>query len=277
MTLLPESSDAAIVGAIEANLYSFGTTQFVKWSRIDVYDEPHLLWFECDVPSPMFNVAHRARLSSSNVDQAITMVKENYARRDLPFVWWVDPSSTPLALSKHLTSAGFVPAGETTGMAVDLAKTIEQETENKKRNPAELEVLPTTDEESLVLFARTMCDGFEIKEKIKEAVVELSLAMGYGAEGPLVNYVGYVDGRSVTTSSLFVDGDIAGIYNVSTLPEARRRGFGAEVTLAPLREAARRGCKVAVLHASAMAVPMYRRLGFKTYCYFHLYLWPPGP
>jgi ribosomal protein S18 acetylase RimI-like enzyme len=277
MTGLPQGTDAAIVEAIEANLYSFGTTQFVKWPRIDVYDEPHLLWFECDVPSPMFNVAHRARLSPSNVDQAITIAKENYARRDLPFVWWVDPSSTPLALSKHLTSAGFVPAGEMTGMAVDLTHAVDHETRNRKRISAELEVLPTTDEDSLALFARTMCDGFEMNEEIKEPIVELSLAMGHGSEGPLINYLGYADGRSVATSSLYVDGDIAGIYNVSTLPEARRRGFGVEVTVAPLREAARQGCGVVVLHASAMAVPMYRRLGFKTYCYFHLYLWPPEP
>jgi ribosomal protein S18 acetylase RimI-like enzyme len=205
------------------------------------------------------------------------MVKEKYARRDLPFVWWVDPSSTPLALSKHLTSAGLVPTGEMTGMAVDPMEAIEQETKNRKRNPAEFEVLPTTDKDSLALFARTMCDGYEMDEKIKEPIVELSLAMGHGAEGPLINYVGYADGRAVATSSLFVDGDIAGIYNVSTLPEARRQGFGTDVTLAPLNEAARRGCKVAVLHASAMAVPMYRRLGFNTYCYFHLYLWSSKP
>ncbi|MFN2276015.1 MAG: GNAT family N-acetyltransferase [Candidatus Promineifilaceae bacterium] len=276
MTPLPEGSSAAVVQAIEANLYSFGITQFGKWSRIDVYDEPHLLWFECDMPSPMFNVAHRARLSRENVEEAIKTVKEHYARRDLPFVWWVDPSSTPLTLSKHLTAAGFLPAGEMTGMAIDLTQNIEPEQVDEKRGSAELEVRPTTDEDSLAVFAHTMCAGFEMKEEIKGPIVELSLAMGYGAEGPLINYVGYSEGRAVATSSLFVDGDTAGIYNVATVPEARRQGFGTKITLAPLREAARQGCKLAVLHASAMAVPMYRRLRFDSYCYFHLYIWPPG-
>jgi ribosomal protein S18 acetylase RimI-like enzyme len=277
MTAVPENPNTTVVQAIEANLYSFGITQFGKWPRIDVYDEPHLLWFECDMPSPMFNVAHRARLSRENVAEAIKTVKERYARRDLSFVWWVDPSSTPLALSKHLTAAGFMPAGEMTGMAVDLAQNIDPEKASEKQAPADLEIRPTTDEDSLAVFAHTMCAGYEMKAATKGPMVELSLAMGYGTEGPLINYVGYADGHAVATSSLFVDGDTAGIYNVATVPGFRHRGFGTKITLAPLREAARRGCKLAVLHASAMAVPMYRRIGFDSYCYFHLYIWPSEP
>ena len=55
---------------------------------------------------------------------------------------------------------------------------------------------------------------------------------------------------------------MAGIYNVSTMPEVRRRGIGTAMTMAPLLEAA--GVVIlAMLHASAMAVPMYQRLGLK--------------
>ena len=263
-----DNSTAAVVEAIEANLYAFGTTQFAKWSRMSVHDEAHLLWFISDIPSPMFNVVQRARLSSDNVDGIITEVQNRYAEQDLPLLWWVGPSSTPLELSRHLTAAGFVPSGETIGMGIDL-----QELDIPKQ-PQNLEIRPTRDRNSLLTFARTMCLGFQLSRTVLEHMIDQVVAMGYGTEGPLINYVGYLDGRPVATSSLYLDSGVAGIYNVSTLPAVRRRGIGTAVTMAPLIEATRRGYRFAILHSSAMAHPMYEQLGFDTYCYFHQYLWP---
>lgn len=265
---IAQDDSTAIVELIEENLYAFGLTQIGKWGRIDVFDEPHLLWFECDVPSPMFNVVHRARMSSGTANATITAVQERYARRNLPFVWWVDPSSTPQALSKYLVSAGFVQIGEMSGMAIDL------QTFSEPPRPAEFEVLPTVDRSSVERFASTMCAGFEMKDSILEPMTELALAMGFGMEEPLFNYLGMYNGRPVSTSSLYITSGVAGIYNVSTIPEMRHLGFGTAVTTAPLLEAIRRGCRLAVLHSSSMAQQMYRRLGFNTYCYFHQYLWP---
>ena len=265
----PGENPEAIVAAIESNLFAFGTTQFVKWPQIEMHDESHVLWFMCDIPSPTFNVVHRARWDTADeAKQAIVALQSSYKARGLPMLWWVGPSSTPLDLSRHLTDLGFVPAGETSGMAIDLRGFV------APKRPAGLTVEMTTDTNSLALFARTMCAGFQLPTSITKPMTDLALAMGSDAEGALVNYLGYYDGRPVATSTLFMSEGVAGIYNVSTLPAARRRGIGAALTVEPLLEAARRGCTLAVLHSSKMALPVYRRLGFATYCYFHEYLWP---
>jgi ribosomal protein S18 acetylase RimI-like enzyme len=67
---------------------------------------------------------------------------------------------------------------------------------------------------------------------------------------------------------------VAGIYGVSTLPEARGRGFGAAITLQALLEARKAGERYAVLFASALGAPVYRKLGLhETPCRIGRYLW----
>jgi predicted acetyltransferase len=70
---------------------------------------------------------------------------------------------------------------------------------------------------------------------------------------------------------------VAGIYNVGTVPEARGKGIGAAMTLAPLLEARARGYRIAILHASDFGYNVYRRLGFQEYCKMHIFAWMGGP
>ena len=70
-------------------------------------------------------------------------------------------------------------------------------------------------------------------------------------------------GRNVATAlSYDHDGD-CGIFNVSTLPWARRRGLGSALTALQLHAAKRRGCTTATLQSTAMAERVYAALGFE--------------
>jgi ribosomal protein S18 acetylase RimI-like enzyme len=72
-----------------------------------------------------------------------------------------------------------------------------------------------------------------------------------------------LDGESVATAMAFeFDGD-CGVYNVSTLEQARRRGLATAVTAALLRDAIARGCVTASLQATPMAEQLYAKLGFR--------------
>lgn len=53
-----------------------------------------------------------------------------------------------------------------------------------------------------------------------------------------------------------------GIFNLSTLPGARGRGYATAVTEVLLREARERGCLTASLQSTPLAEPLYARLGF---------------
>jgi hypothetical protein len=80
-------------------------------------------------------------------------------------------------------------------------------------------------------------------------------------------------GGPVGTVQLFSSAGVAGIYNVTCLPDARWQGNGAAVTWAALVEAPRLSYGLGVLQASSRGYDVYRRLGFRDYGKLNVYLW----
>jgi len=116
------------------------------------------------------------------------------------------------------------------------------------------------------------CDG--MSEEIVRAMNQRMAHVGYGDEHPLHLFLGLLHSTPVSTAALHLNHGIAGIYEVATLPDARRQGIGAAVTLAALHLARDRGYRVASLFASRMGLPVYARLGFEVRDPLTVYRWP---
>jgi predicted GNAT family acetyltransferase len=85
------------------------------------------------------------------------------------------------------------------------------------------------------------------------------------------------DGEIVSTSVLYLDDGIAGVYCVSTLPEHRGRGLAAFATAQPLRQVRELGYQTGILQSSLMGESVYRRLGFQQFGVMPVYVCiPPG-
>jgi len=97
--------------------------------------------------------------------------------------------------------------------------------------------------------------------------------IGLDDQQPWRHYLGLLNGTPVATTSLFVSAGVAGIYFVFTVPSARRKGIGALMTLAALRDARAQGYRIGVLGASSLGYPVYQRLGFHEYCTIGIYEW----
>jgi ribosomal protein S18 acetylase RimI-like enzyme len=71
------------------------------------------------------------------------------------------------------------------------------------------------------------------------------------------------DGAPLATSTLISAGGVAGLYNVGTLPDARRTGLGRLVSVAAMVAGREAGYRVGVLQSSPLGEPIYRAIGFE--------------
>ena len=77
-------------------------------------------------------------------------------------------------------------------------------------------------------------------------------------------FVARLEGTAVGYSLAIRSERAGGVYNVGTLPDARRRGVGTALTWAAVDEARRAGLDCVVLQSSEMALRMYEAMGFAT-------------
>ncbi len=127
--------------------------------------------------------------------------------------------------------------------------------------PSELEIMRVVDSEGLAAFEATSAAGFEAGPVERFAWH----APGVLADERLAAWLGLVGGLPVSVAMSYADAGVVGIYGVATIPEARRRGYGAALTWQALESAPR---LPAVLQPSAMAEALYRRLGFERFAAF---------
>jgi GNAT superfamily N-acetyltransferase len=81
-----------------------------------------------------------------------------------------------------------------------------------------------------------------------------------------------VDGENVATAIAFDHEGDCGVFNMSTLEAARRRGLGTALTACHVHAAAERGWSTATLQATSMAERVYAAVGFRDLGLIHEYV-----
>lgn len=133
--------------------------------------------------------------------------------------------------------------------------------------PPELTIREVADAAMLSEFERTFVAGYPVPELEPHAPGTIFDPTILGGDFHL--WLGYADGQAVTCAIGYASGGLVGIYFVATLPEARRRGYGAAIT-ARATDGAQ-----AVLQASDLGRPVYERIGFATIGQFQLWVFMP--
>ncbi len=205
------------------------------------------------------------------VNSKIDEILDSYMSRQTSFIWTIGPSTHPAHLATVLEARGFVQVHRTTGMAVDLHALHEQIQVNTSLVINEVEDLDAL---------RTLCSiemrGFGTSEEGAQRYYDTYANAGFGIGLPWHHYVAWLHDTPVASASLLYHAGVAGIYGVSTIPQARRRGVAASITLHALRQACDTGYKVAILSSTDMSEAIYRRMGFQACCTLLHYEWSLG-
>ena len=259
MNIQIDTSDEALVTAIRANMCDF----FRLMEKIDHNeyreDANFTRWYS-PLSHPWFNGVLSTRPFEEGDDTFIEETVQYFRDKKAgAFTWWMEPHLRPSDWEPALSRHGFAYSDDTPGMAVDL-----QALNEFVETADSFEVRVVADEESMHIWANLFVKGYGLPSDWEDTVFDLWMKFGFDL--PIRNYLGYLNGKPVSTSTLFNGGGAAGIYCVSTLPAARGKGIGSALTLKPLMEARDRGYRIGVLQSSAMGFNVYKKLGFRHLC-----------
>ncbi len=211
-------------------------------------------------------VVHADLTQTASPNEVIQNIVEKLQAHNVPGSWHVGPSMQPANLGELLVQHAFEYGGSEPGMAVDL-----QALNENISYPPELQFERVNDADKLKIWVQTLAQGFGEGEREANWVGEVYAKIGLTPDSGFHHLLAWLDGETLATTTLFLNGETAGIYFVMTVPQARRKGIGAAITLAALKEARTLGYHVGVLGASEAGYPVYERLGFKTFCQIGIY------
>jgi GNAT superfamily N-acetyltransferase len=203
-------------------------------------------------PNFLFELQFESHGIESRLDQIIARIEEYAA----PPVIKLGPNAKPSDLESHLERKGFEHFLSHPGMAADLMKL-----RIDFARPDGLSIEVVDNSESLGKWV-DLAQGFEV-----------SLYERLLSDPSIKLYLGLLNGQPVAKSLLFLSAGVAGIYVVSVLPEHRKVGIGTAMTLAPLLDARKLGFRIAILQASPLGEPIYRKMGFEEFFKLKYYRW----
>jgi GNAT superfamily N-acetyltransferase len=266
--MLSEFSGRKLVkSAIEANWeayhYCLGRSPNVELS-IGRY----LSWLMTSLPDYFINLVVCNQLPSDGIDELIESTLVHFRSMGIRKLSWLDHKGVPSTeIYKALLAHGLTfRESFVTEMAVNLSSL----PEDLPTHP-DLRIFPVVDKYALKQWIHVASIGFRIGEKFEKVWYDLFVDAIFNPQ--FRTYLALLNGKPVGTSQLFFSEGVAGIYNVTCIPEARGQGIGLAVTSAPLLEAREMGYRIGILQASKQGYNVYHRLGFQDFGKLSLYLW----
>ena len=244
-----------------------------------LHEHPDVFLTDSGVPDATFNVICGARFAADRIEGRVAETLRQARATGRPFTWWVEPDA-PADLARRLEAAGLKEPSRAPFMVADLAETAAFDTDV----PEGLTIREPADETELADFGELLaCSADPRLENVARffgsAIPAIGAALrGETPDAPILRtrmLIGYLDGRPACTSHVVLAGGVAGLYNIATHRVFRRRGLGTAMTLAAMRAAREHGYRTALLQASEMGEPVYRRIGYRADGEFLLYAVEP--
>jgi len=261
------SAEKSVKTAIKANWedyhYCLGRSPNVELS-IGRY----LTWLMTNLPDHFMNLVVCTKLPPDGADELVENTLAHFRSMNIRKLSWLAHDGVPsVEINRVLLGHGLTfKESFATEMAVDLSVLPEE----LPAHPG-LRIVPVVDGNALRQWIHVASIGFRISEKFEKVWYDFFVDTVF--DGQFQTYLALLNGKPVGTSQLFLSEGVAGIYNVTCIPEVRGQGIGSAITLAPLLKARELGYRIGILQASQQGYGVYRRLGFQDFGELSLYLW----
>ncbi len=255
--------------ALESNLWSMWA-QFGRAPGCTLHQSDGALWFETPIRVPPYNMVVRFQ-GQADANAAIDAIFAHFRARGVPFLWLVHPSATPADLTVRLKVRGFEEVEPIAGMAADL-----NDLPPLPDAPAGVEIHDVTPEQDFAPFMEFVASRWQVPQDARAHLQAIARAtFRIGVPGSLNRaWLAVKDGVALAKAVTHDGGGAVGLYGMATKPEARGLGLGRLLCIKALSSARERGHDLAILHATPMAVSLYKGVGFRDLAPMHLYAAP---
>ena len=228
----------------------------------------YLTWLITNMPDHFMNLVVCTQLPSEGIDELIDGALTHFRSLNIRRLSWLAREGVPATeIKKYLVAHGLTFSESfATEMAANL-----KSLPDKLPTPSDLKILPVVAGKTLRQWIHVASIGFGVREEFEKVWYDFFVDAVFDTR--FRTYLAVLNGQPVGTSQLFLSAGVAGIYNVTCIPEARGQGIGAAVTLAPLLAAREMGYRAGILQASRLGYNVYRRLGFQDFGKLSVYLW----
>ncbi len=226
------STEKSVKTAIVANWkdyhYCLGNSPTVELS-IGRY----LTWLMTDLPDHFMNLVVCTQLPSDGVDNLIESALAHFRSMNIRKLSWLAQEEVPASVINTVLLAHGLTFRESfaTEMAADLSLL-----PDNLPTHSDLRIVLVTGEDALRQWIHVASIGFRISQKFEQIWYDFFADAIFNPQ--FRTYLVLLNGKPVGTSQLFLSEGVAGIYNVTCIPEARGQGIGSAITLAPLLEGA---------------------------------------
>ena len=267
--IITDLSPQAVVDAIESNLIEASATLGRSANGV-VYRGPDVAWVYTGFP--LLSRVMRARFSSEEAEDRVSKILGCFKKWDASVSWIISPGSSPMKLGELLHNAGFGSSESRSAMAMTLSTDL---ADSDPAWPVGLRIQTVSDEVGLRAWATLSSDA--VFHGDSDGAVQIFSPANAGGDSRCRYYLGYLDGQPIARAMSFADGDVTVIYWLTTLRTHRGRGVGKAMAHRLLSDARQSGSRMAVISTPQTGLELCRQMGFKSYCQFHVYHWPPSP
>jgi GNAT superfamily N-acetyltransferase len=225
---------------------------------------------------PLLNLAigcdFPAGSCEKDVDEEVKAVIEFFARRNVPWYWWMNTQPAPKNIAQILAKHGLAyDAPPLPAMLAPLSQ--------------DKESFPIYDEKIHVWRARSIAD-LQAASRIRRMAFKFpeGEATSYFEDMPSdwlddssparLFLAGENENAPVSIGAVIEGAGIPGIYVMATLPEHHRKGYGKAILTRLLSETASSGNQMIALTASKAGFALYSQFGFYHLFDFDFYLMP---
>lgn len=244
-----------LLDANEANYQSYVRTYAkVKENQFQENSKTMLTISNTDGISMINNCVAKTLMTKVDVIETL----QQYKKAGKPVLWTIFPSTQPENIERIFKNKRLIHLERNSLMYLDMSSL-----DNNLKKKDDFYIKEIDGLKSLKDWTKLNAICFSMTRDIQRFITNSNADLFLNKSISGKHFIAYYKDKPVGTSSVFFANGVAGIYNVTTAPEARGKGFGEAITRATLASGEKAGYTFAILQATEKGLPVYKKIGFK--------------